>query len=553
MNEHDRRHTRSNDDHEAAPRGAPGKRTLVQRRVAGGSVPPPPPLPAELTPVQLATARAAGAAPDDPFGLHLEGSNAQAVAAGGVEGAGGALPHADAIQASFGRHDVSGIQSHVGGAAATASSALGAEAYATGNSVAFGSSPSLHTAAHEAAHVVQQRAGVSLKGGVGEAGDAYEQHADRVADAVVAGRSAEALLDAAPGGAASDGAAVQRQEAAVPEPSAVEPEIPAEGEAPVEGEKSAGDKMREAVLGGAQKRLDEKTTIVSEEKINEIRNKPADQGGMKNFTTCIEFAGQTSGDMARSVGGGDAAETKRLAMLLPNFMVNFQKESGVNAQIATFEKAAALWDKPIAEMEAKLALALTEIERLEAQGETGDKATDIRNNMLLKQQHMLKGVYENQLKILHREQDKMFAKVEKLNGELAALQEKTEAWVKPGPNFANGRPQPGEWILLGAGSSQAYGVSDATKVTLAAGSFKHIAVFKSCATATSPDGEAWEEWHTIDGGGITAKATTLFVRLSDGRAQFQTPGTAWAASNTVVLGWINMDTLVGQGLAGAAH
>jgi Type VI secretion system (T6SS), amidase effector protein 4 len=42
--------------------------------------------------------------------------------------------------------------------------------------------------------VVQQRAGVHLAGGVGRDGDAYEQHADRVADAVVAGEPAEYLL-----------------------------------------------------------------------------------------------------------------------------------------------------------------------------------------------------------------------------------------------------------------------------------------------------------------------------------------------------------------------
>jgi hypothetical protein len=73
--------------------------------------------------------------------------------------------------------------------------------------------PSVHTAAHEAAHVVQQRGGVQLKGGVGETGDAYERHADTVADAVVAGRSAEDLLDA---GVATGGAthAVQRKDTA---------------------------------------------------------------------------------------------------------------------------------------------------------------------------------------------------------------------------------------------------------------------------------------------------------------------------------------------------
>lgn len=160
-------------------RSSPGKRTLteqLQRKGAGGG-----------------------------------GADVQERAAEGVSGAGGALPFADQIQASFGKHGVSGIQAHVGGAAEAASADIGAEAYAMGNQVAFGSTPSLHTAAHEAAHVVQQRAGVSLKGGVGEAGDPYEQHADAVADAVVAGRSAEPILDQMTGhGSSSTG--VQKKE-----------------------------------------------------------------------------------------------------------------------------------------------------------------------------------------------------------------------------------------------------------------------------------------------------------------------------------------------------
>jgi hypothetical protein len=133
-------------------------------------------------------------------------------AAAGVAGASAPLPHGDAIQASFGHHDVSHVRAQVGGDAAAATAAIGAEAYATGDRVAFGSAPDLHTAAHEAAHVVQQRAGVSLYGGVGEADDPYEQHADRVADAVVAGRSAEALLDAhaAAGGGATT--AIQKKD-----------------------------------------------------------------------------------------------------------------------------------------------------------------------------------------------------------------------------------------------------------------------------------------------------------------------------------------------------
>jgi hypothetical protein len=75
--------------------------------------------------------------------------------------------------------------------------------------VAFARAPDLHTAAHEAAHVVQQRGGVQLAGGVGREGDVFEQHADRVADLVVQGRSAESTLDALAGSGAG-GRAVQR-------------------------------------------------------------------------------------------------------------------------------------------------------------------------------------------------------------------------------------------------------------------------------------------------------------------------------------------------------
>ena len=126
----------------------------------------------------------------------------------------------------FGRHDVSGIQAHVGGPAATASDAIGASAYATGSQVAFRESPDLHTAAHEAAHVVQQRGGVQLKGGVGEAGDRYEQHADAVADRVVRGESAEGMLDEMAGGSTASPSAhgpVQRKEGANGQPGTAQP------------------------------------------------------------------------------------------------------------------------------------------------------------------------------------------------------------------------------------------------------------------------------------------------------------------------------------------
>jgi guanyl-specific ribonuclease Sa len=133
--------------------------------------------------------KAAGAGPVD----------VQQAAARGISGPGGALPFQDRIQKSFGRHDISHIQAHSDSRAGQSSRAMNALAYATGSDVAFAGTPDLHTAAHEAAHVVQQKGGVQLAGGVSEEGDAHERHADAVADRVVAGESSEALLDKASG------------------------------------------------------------------------------------------------------------------------------------------------------------------------------------------------------------------------------------------------------------------------------------------------------------------------------------------------------------------
>jgi peptidoglycan hydrolase-like protein with peptidoglycan-binding domain len=139
-------------------------------------------------------------------------------AATGVSGSSGTMPFLAEIQHSFGHHDVSKIKAHTDGAATAGARAMGAVAYASGSSVAFASAPDLSTAAHEAAHVVQQRAGVSAEGGVGKVGDRHEHHADQVAARVVKGQSAVDLLDEVAGPSAiraahgpGSGSAVQRR------------------------------------------------------------------------------------------------------------------------------------------------------------------------------------------------------------------------------------------------------------------------------------------------------------------------------------------------------
>ncbi|MBE7452682.1 MAG: DUF4157 domain-containing protein [Kofleriaceae bacterium] len=196
---------------ELATEGAPGKRALTSALPAGAGAVQRRATVATLPPAPGGAGASAAPAHEDPFALHLlgdaavqrrgegaaAGEDVHAAAAHGIGGPATSLPHLAQIQRAFGPdHDLSTVQAHVGGPAAAASAAMGAEAYATGGHVAFASQPDLHTAAHEAAHVVQQAQGVHLYGGVGQAGDTYERHADAVADRVVAGRSAADLLGA---------------------------------------------------------------------------------------------------------------------------------------------------------------------------------------------------------------------------------------------------------------------------------------------------------------------------------------------------------------------
>lgn len=133
--------------------------------------------------------------------LSMSGTDAKKQAAGGLVGPGEELPYLAQIQKAFGTHSLSGVRSFIGGEAAASAQQMGTSAYTQGDKIAFAKKPDLHTAAHEAAHVIQQRQGRLPAGGKSAPGDALEQEADTVADRVVAGQSAADLLGSKKGGA----------------------------------------------------------------------------------------------------------------------------------------------------------------------------------------------------------------------------------------------------------------------------------------------------------------------------------------------------------------
>jgi len=206
--------------------GTPGKRTLVEQ--------------ASVPAVQM---HGGGAQPE---------AAVHDAAAQGVATPASALPFGDTLQRAFGRHDISSVQAHSGSEAAHTAKSMGADAYAAGDHVVLGKTD-LHTVAHEAAHVVQQRSGVQLKGGVGQAGDAYEQHADAVADKVVGGESAEPLLSAMAGAGGTASAVQQHAVQFLGKP--LDKPLDATDPAPAHGEVAGKQRKRHARTYDAARRL----------------------------------------------------------------------------------------------------------------------------------------------------------------------------------------------------------------------------------------------------------------------------------------------------------
>ncbi len=122
---------------------------------------------------------------------------APAAADTAFSGAGHEVPHRARMEEAFGR-TFGDVLAHTDAAASGAADAIGADAFAMGNRIAFADrAPDEQLVAHELTHVVQQGAGtphVAAKG-VSSPGDAAEVEADRVADAVAAGGKAGAIRE----------------------------------------------------------------------------------------------------------------------------------------------------------------------------------------------------------------------------------------------------------------------------------------------------------------------------------------------------------------------
>ena len=148
-------------------------------------------------PVALKVADSVGAGGEKAAGVH-GAENPTDVAEEGFQGKGGPLPFQAQLERSFGV-PLGGVQAHTDENAQHASGKLGADAYASGNRVAFATpNPSMPLVAHELTHVLQHTgkgpAKKSTNGGAGGIETSGEHEAEAVESAVAAGRPASSAL-----------------------------------------------------------------------------------------------------------------------------------------------------------------------------------------------------------------------------------------------------------------------------------------------------------------------------------------------------------------------
>lgn len=245
----------------------------------------------------------------------LHNDTVQAIAAQGASGAGSDMPYLDQIQASFGEYDVSGVRAHTDG---KATGGIGANAYATGGDVVFGSNPSLKTAAEEATHTVQQAAGRGPANGVGQEGDSFEKEADQVADRVSSGQSAVDILDRISGGnrqvTPGRSMGVQREASTTPVERETR-EVNGKAMGRLMAAQMGIEHTKELLShgGGNQREALEETKFNSYYRMKAMRNKNFWQGTPAAIDLAKQNPQAATAAKARHAGGGNCGEHAAVA------------------------------------------------------------------------------------------------------------------------------------------------------------------------------------------------------------------------------------------------
>jgi len=270
---------------------------------------------------------------------------------------------------------------------------------------------------------------------------------------------------------------------------------------------------------------------------------------LKNYTTCIEFAGKMMREGTKEFYGKEWKKAAATSQMMIQIKSQWELAVGARNQAGMFQKSVELFEAGIERIEGQKGTVEADIANLRAAQEEGE--SDLAFKQRLKRADLLEkhtvGALNSVIRMLNGQKAKFQKKVDGNMEKADEMDANNHAMVKLEGPLGEKRPNPGEYIIMAqAGKGDKYGVNKDSQVFLAGGSFKHIAVFGG--VAKPDDGSGYEVWRTIDGGGTKGKETLLRVRLSDrmifhGQVGAKLPD-AGSASGSQLAGWIDMEKLV---------
>ncbi len=343
----------------------------------------------------------------------------------------------------------------------------------------------------------------------------------------------------APEEMAADAASPEMASASADEQAAGAP-APKATEGP---EQSEAQQLRDAV--SKQAKAKDGQLVLGKEKTEKIRNGYTDEKGvrhepMANFTTCIEFARSTISDASADLYKGDTKTAQATSAAVSDAKVAWETAQSERVKARRFEGFTKRHEEQVLVFANKAKDARDKAAKMR---ERVEGESDVRYKQRSAQAAGLEAVakqYDSVVKTQQGLVDRFQKMVDQAHGKAEQMDASNKAMIKA-KRPLSGRPQEGEYIILEQGQDDMYGKPGSEKL-LAAGSFKHIAVFMGLV---GEDTE-YETWKVTEGGGELASTNEIRVKKDDLMiiSRYTSESDLGTSKGSRLAGWIDAGELI---------
>jgi hypothetical protein len=318
---------------------------------------------------------------------------------------------------------------------------------------------------------------------------------------------------------------------------AAETEVPTpapEAEPSGGGEQSSeADELRATIANRAKNK--------SGKEVMDAKQKKDILAGNANFTTCIEFARSTMSEGSAEMYQDDVRKAQKTGAAMSDAKVAWETAQGERTKVRNYEGYAAKFQLKVDEFKGKAEAARARAAELRVRV---DGESDAQYKQRTAQAPGLEAnarAYDSVAAGVQKEVDKYKKMAAAATAKAEELDAANKAMIKASPGLGS-RPKAGEFIILAQGpEGKMYGKPGSEKF-LAAGSFKHIAVFMGLV---KEDAEH-ETWQVTEGGGELAETNEIRVRKKDLLVftKYNAANDLGSAQGSQLAGWIDAGELI---------